>query len=167
MWPPISIRAATASDTDAIVALLNHYITTSTCIFREDVQTREECYAWLTQRRPEHPVLVAEEAGDVVGFGSIGPFRPKSGYRLTVEDSVYVSPDRHRRGIGGSLLGALVEAAERHGHHQIVAVIEANQPDSIALHARHGFVESGRLREVGVKFGRWLDAVLMQRHLGV
>lgn len=165
MWPPFSIRAATEGDCEAIAALLNHYIATSTCIFREDEQTLEETRAWLLGRRPDHPVIVAEEDGVVVGMGSLGPFRPKSGYRRTVEDSVYVSPHHHRRGIGGALLGRLVELAQEHGHHQIVAVIEANQPDSFALHARFGFVEAGRLREVGTKFGRWLDAVYFQRPL--
>lgn len=165
MWPPITVRGATEADVGHIHALLNHYISTSTCIFREDPQSLDECRSYVTERAPAHPLLVAEEAGVIVGFGALSAFRSKSGYRRTVEDSVYVAQDRHRRGIGTTLLAALVTRAQELDHHQMVAVIEANQPVSVALHARHGFVEAGRLREVGFKFGHWLDAIVMQRRV--
>lgn len=165
MWPPITVRGATEADIGAIHALLNHYISTSTCIFREDTQSLDECRAFVLERREDHPLVVAEEADVIVGFGALGPFRPKNGYRRTVEDSIYVAPDKHRRGIGTAILGELVSRAQVLGHHQIVAVIEANQPVSIALHARHGFVEVGHLREVGLKFGQWLDAIIVQRRV--
>jgi phosphinothricin acetyltransferase len=163
--PKLRLRDATSSDVDAILSIHTHYILTSTCIFRDLPDSRLDATAWVTNRSPLHPVVVAEEDGVVVGFGSITAFRPRNGYRHTVEDSVYVSLGNHGRGIGSAVLGELVRRAQELGHHAMIGVIEAQQPVSIALHAKHGFVEAGRLPEVGTKFGRWLDAVLMHRLL--
>ncbi|MEO6340051.1 MAG: N-acetyltransferase family protein, partial [Caulobacteraceae bacterium] len=112
-----------------------------------------------------YPLLVAEWEGRVVGYASFGDFRPFQGYRHTVENSVYVAPDAHRRGVGRVLMEALIHRARAMGKHVMVAGIEAENLASIRLHAAAGFVEVGRLPQVGRKFGRWLDLVFMQRAL--
>jgi phosphinothricin acetyltransferase len=113
------------------------------------------------------PYLVASEGDRVLGYAYAGPYRPRSAYRFTVEDSVYLDPTATGRGIGRQLLTAIIEGATAAGKRQMVAVIgdSANRA-SIALHARLGFTEVGAFRAVGFKFGRWLDTVLMQRMLG-
>jgi len=103
---------------------------------------------------------------EIRGFCAAGPFRAGEGYAHTIEHSVYVARDARRRGIGSALLAALITWAEEAGYHRMVGGISADQPASLALHAHHGFVEYGRLPEVGRKQGRWLDLVLMMRALG-
>jgi phosphinothricin acetyltransferase len=110
-------------------------------------------------------VTVAELAGDVIGYGAFGLFRPQSGYKFTVEHSVYVAPAHHRRGIGSALLGDLIDRARNSGYRVMVAVIDSEQAPSIALHARFGFVKTGQLNQVGFKSGKLLDAVFMQLSL--
>ena len=101
----------------------------------------------------------------MVGYGSFGDFRPFEGYRFTVEHSVYVAEGVRRRGIASALLAALEERARDMGKHVMVGGIAADNEASLKLHARLGFVETGRMPEVGFKFGRWLDLVLMQKRL--
>jgi phosphinothricin acetyltransferase len=102
-----------------------------------------------------------------VGYAYAGPYRPRPAYRFTVEDSLYLAPQAQRRGIGTALLARLIETCTARGARQMVAVIgDAANAGSIAVHARAGFVEAGRLAQVGRKFDRWLDIVLMQRALG-
>ena len=112
-----------------------------------------------------HPVLVAEQGGEVVGWGSLSTFNPRRGYARTVEDSIYLRDDWRGRGLGRALLSTLIERARALGHHTIIAGASADQDASIALHAAHGFVEVARLREVGRKFDRWLDVVYLQKML--
>jgi phosphinothricin acetyltransferase len=114
-----------------------------------------------------YPWLVACDQGGVAGFAYAGPYRPRPAYRYTVEDSVYLAPRAQRRGIGSALLESLIERCRARGHRQMIAVIgDAGNAGSIALHARAGFTDAGRLTRVGWKFDRWLDVVLMQRALG-
>ncbi len=115
------------------------------------------------------PYLVAEIDGMLAGYAYAGPYRSRPAYRLTVEDSVYIAPDTHRRGIGRALLAALIEAAQARGFRQMIAVIgdSTRQAASIGLHEALGFRHVGILKHVGFKHGRWLDSVLMQRALGV
>jgi L-amino acid N-acyltransferase YncA len=114
------------------------------------------------------PYIVAESGGELAGYAYAGPFRARPAYRLTVENSVYVAPGSHRRGIGRALLAALIEASEKAGHRQMIAVIgdSTKQQASIALHAAAGFKHIGILPDTGFKHGRWLDTVLMQRAIG-
>src|SRR5262249_38800986 len=110
--------------------------------------------------------LVAVEGdGDVVGFASLSPYRPRPAYTPTVEDSVYVARDRRGAGVGRLLLGTLVELACDHGFHSVVARIVGGHDASIRLHTECGFATVGVEREVGRKFGKWLDVVVMQRML--
>jgi L-amino acid N-acyltransferase YncA len=114
-----------------------------------------------------YPYLVAEVTGAIAGYAYAGAYRARPAYRWCVEDSVYVAPDYHRRGIGRLLLARLVEECEQRGFRQMIAVIgDSAQTPSIALHAALGFDMIGTLRAVGFKHGRWLDTPLMQRALG-
>jgi phosphinothricin acetyltransferase len=110
---------------------------------------------------------VAEVDGQVAGYAYAGLYRTRPAYRHTVENSVYVSPDMHKRGIGRALLDSLIAAAVARGFRQMIAVIgDSDQAASIALHKACGFEMVGPLKDVGFKFGRWLDTVLMQLPLG-
>jgi phosphinothricin acetyltransferase len=106
-----------------------------------------------------------DERNPQLGFASYGDYRPWDGYLHTVEHSIYIHPDAQGRGLGRALLAALIERAEAQGKHVMVAGIEAKNAASIALHRRAGFEEAGQLREVGRKFGRWLDLLFMQKTL--
>ena len=160
------IRDAIESDLPAILAITNEAIANTTAVWNNTPATLEARTAWMRERQARgFPVLVANDGGKVLGFASFGDFRPFEGYLHTVEHSIYVAPEAQGRGVGKALLAALVERARALGKHVIVGGIEAGNTASIALHTRAGFVETGRLPEVGRKFGRWLDLVFMQRML--
>ena len=159
------LRLATPADLPAINAIYNHFVLHSTCTYQEEPSTAEERAAWFAAHGGPHPVTVAEADGKVIGWGSLSRFHPRSAYRHTVENSVYVRHDLHRRGIGRLLLDDLVVRAKDAGHRTIIALIDSSQAGSIALHRTCGFADAGQLREVGFKFGRWLDVVYLQRML--
>jgi phosphinothricin acetyltransferase len=156
------IRLATAADLPAINAIYNHYVLHDTCTYQEEPTTPDERTAWFTAHSPSHPVTVYTLDHDVVGWASLNRFHPRSAYRFTVENSVYIRHDMHRRGIGKALLADLLIRATSLGHHRVIAVISADQPASIALHQKAGFTDCGLFREVGFKFDRWLDVRYMQ-----
>jgi phosphinothricin acetyltransferase len=159
----LCIRAATAVDLAEINAIYNHYVLHSTCTYQTVPSSEAERAAWFAAHGAPHPVIVAEREGAVVGWGSLSQFHPRDAYQHSVEDSVYVRHDAHGLGIGSALLAELLRLAEALGHHTVLGGIDAEQPASIALHGKHGFVEVARYREVGYKYGRWLDVVWMQR----
>jgi len=162
----ITIRSATDTDLAAILAIYNDAVLTTTAIWNDTVVDLDNRRAWLAARqRQGYPVLVAEAEGRVAGYGSFGDFRAFDGYRFTVEHSVYVAAGSRRQGAASALIAALVDRAAALGKHVMVAGIAADNDGSIRLHLKHGFVETGRMPEVGFKFGRWLDLVLMQRTL--
>ena len=161
----MELRLATVDDAEAIREIYNLEVTTSTATFDLVPRTLEDQRAWLAARSGAHAVLVAVDAGAVVGFGSLSPWRDRPAYATTVEDSVYVHRDHHGRGVGKRLLSALLETATAHGFHACMARIVGGQAASIALHTACGFEVVGTEREVGRKFGRWLDVVLMERLL--
>ena len=162
---PLTIRLATPDDLPAINAIYNHYVLHSTCTYQEEPSTPEERAAWFATHGLRHPVTVALRGGEVIAWGSLSRFHPRSAYGRTVENSVYVRHDLHRRGLGRVLLDDLIERGKSIGHRTILALIDFEQRGSIALHEKLGFIEVGRLREVGFKFGRWLDVIYMQRML--
>ena len=160
----LPIRDAVEADLPAIRAILNEAIATTTARWSDEAETTEAVAAWFaaaTARR--HPVLVAHDDGDVLGYGSFAPFRVLPGYRFTVEHTLYVRPAAQRRGIGGALLRALTDRARAAGLHTMVGLIAADNDASLALHRAAGFAVVGRMEAVGYKFGRWLDLVLVQR----
>ena len=160
------IRLATPADLPAINSIYNYYVIHSTTTFQTEPSSDEERTAWFAGRGPEYPVTVVEEAGEVVGWGSISRFHPRSAYRPTVEHSVYLRHDRLGRGVGTLLLNDLIDRAGRIGHHSMIGLICADQEASLRLHAKAGFVKVGHLREAGRKFERWLDVIYMQKMLG-
>lgn len=163
------VRASVEADIPAIAAIYRHHVTTGLASFEETSPDLAE----LARRREAVlasglPWLIAEDLdGKVVGYAYAALYRPRSAYRFTVEDSIYVAPGMIGRGIGRSLLTALIAETTAVGYRQMIAVIgDSGNHASIALHRSCGFREAGRLRSVGFKFGRWVDSVLMQRALG-
>jgi phosphinothricin acetyltransferase len=159
------IRDARAEDLGAINAIYNHYVLHSACTYQEEPSTEQERAEWFAAHGPTYPVTVAEVDGVVVGWGSLSKFHPRSAYRKTVENSVYIRHDIQRRGIGSLLLADLIERAKFVGHHSIIAIIDSGQPGSLAIHERFGFEKVAHLRQVGIKFGRWGDVVYLQKML--
>jgi L-amino acid N-acyltransferase YncA len=164
----LSIRPATNADIPAITRIYAHAVEHGTASFELTPPNENEMARRMAELLDNgYPYLAAEAEGEFAGYAYAGPYRARPAYRFTVENSVYVAPQSHRRGIGRALLKALIEAAEAGGFRQMIAVIgDSNQTGSIALHAALGFRHAGILRDVGFKHGRWLDSVLMQRALG-
>ena len=159
----IHIRTATQADLPAINSIYNHYVLTSTSTYQEIAETPRDRLDWFASHHPEkHPILVATLGDEVIGWGSLSPFHKRAAYRHTVENSVYVSPNHHRLGAGRALLKELIVQARAAGHHSMLALIDAEQAGSIALHQVLGFQEVGFLREAGFKFGRWLHVRYLQ-----
>lgn len=156
------VRPATEADVPAILDIYNAAILHTTATFDVEPQTLDERLQWFRETKPPHCVIVAEDEGEVVGWGCLRGYRPKVAYRFTAENSVYVAEDRRGRGIGALLLGELIARAKDGGFHTVMAGVTEGNPVSEALHRRFGFVEAGRDREVGYKFERWLDVVWMQ-----
>nr|WP_040750737.1 GNAT family N-acetyltransferase [Nocardia transvalensis] len=158
------IREARDADLPEILAIHNNAIAETTAIWDTEPVGIEERRAWLRDRTAAgYPVLVAELEGAVAGYASYAQWRPKSGYRLTVENSVYVADRFHRRGVATALLTELLARAEDSGTvHAVIAAIESANTTSITLHEKFGFRIVGELPEVGRKFGRWMDLTLMQ-----
>lgn len=158
------IRAAVAADLPQILAIHNEAIANTTANWDENPVDLANRQQWFdAQQRAALPVLVVDLDGVVAGYAYYGPWRPRTGYRHTMENSVYVHVDHHGQGLGTALLAALVEHATADPAVRcLLAAIEASNAASIALHAKHGFAEVGRFPQVGVKFGRWLDLVFLQ-----
>lgn len=158
----LQLRPAEPHDLAAIADILNTEIRSGTASWTDTPKSESDMIRWLGQRRAAgHPVLVAEDEARILGFASYGPFRRGEGYRLTVEHSVYVAREARRRGIARALMQPLIAEARAAGLHRMVGGVSADQPASIALHRALGFEEAGRLSEVGLKQGRWLDLLLM------
>jgi phosphinothricin acetyltransferase len=166
MGAGLTIRDARHADLPVIVDIYNALIPTHTVTWSEELDTLEHKSAWFdAQGRAGHPVLVAEDRGEVVGFTSYEHFRGDGkwpGYRTTVELSIHVRESHWRRGAGRMLIDALVERARSAGLHVLVAAIDAGNEASLRFHERLGFIEVARMPQTGQKFGRWLDLVLMQ-----
>lgn len=161
--PPV-IRPAAEADLPAITAIYNEAgVQTTASYDLEPVQVDERRAWWQAKLAKDHPVLVAELDGVVTGFAAYGTFRDKAGYAHTVEHSVYVADGHRASGVGRMLMLALLDHAKGHGVHAMIGVLDADNEASVAFHEKLGFVEVGRMPEVGFKFGRWLDAVFVQR----
>ncbi len=163
----MEVRLARVEDAEAIRAIYNVEVTSSTCTFDLVPRTLADQERWIADHTGAYPavVAVAGPGGDVVGFGSLAPYRSRPAYSTTVEDSVYVRRDQHRRGVGRAVLTELVRLATVHGFHAVIGRIVGGHRASIGLHEACGFEVVGVEREVGRKFGRWLDVVVIERLL--
>jgi L-amino acid N-acyltransferase YncA len=162
------IRPATPADIPAITRIYAHAVEYGTASFEltppDEAEMRRRMQAILDGK---FPYFVAEIDGAVAGYAYASFYRTRPAYRFTVEDSVYVAPDTHRRGVGKALLLKLIEACTALGFRQMIAVIgDSEQAASIGVHKACGFEPAGSLKNIGWKFGRWLDTPLMQRALG-
>lgn len=162
----VETRAATIDDAEAILEIYNQEVLTSIVTFDLVPRTLAEQRAWVTNRSGAHAALVAVDDGVVVGFGALSPYRDRAGYSTSVENSVYVHRDHQGRRIGSLILGTLLERAELHGFHAVFARIVEGHEASIQLHRSLGYEIVGVEREVGRKFGRFLDVVVMETILG-
>jgi phosphinothricin acetyltransferase len=161
------IRDVRPSDAAAIAAIYAHHVRTGTATFDLEPLSVAETEAKIARIQSQNAVfLILEIDGVVAGYAYATPFRDRPAYRMTCEDSIYVSPDHVGQGVGTRLLSALIDAAEARGFRQMMAVVGGGEPASVALHAKLGFAHRGTMQSVGRKFGRWLDTVYMQRPLG-
>ena len=164
----VLIRSAAEADLAAITAIYDHAVRTGTATFElipPDLAEMTRRFGAL--RDGGFPYLAAELDGAVVGYAYAGPYRPRPAYRFTVENSIYLAPASHRRGIGIQLLQRLIAECEARGYRQMIAVIgDSANAGSIGVHTRAGFQMIGTHPSVGLKFGRWLDTVMMQLALG-
>lgn len=167
------IRNATLEDIPAITAIYNEAVENGKAIWNEVLVGDEDRVDWWRERTGKgYPVLVVEDdeedsasAGEVVGYATYAGFRDYHGYRYTVEHSVYIRADQRGKGIAMPLMEKLIDRAREGGQHVLVAAIEGENQPSIRLHEKLGFTRVGEMKEVGIKFGQWLDLVLMQLKL--
>ncbi len=161
----VIVRQASPGDAHAIRSLLNALIATTTIEWTDTAHTADSISSWMEEHET---VLVAEEHGEVVGVAAFGSFRDvvkRPGYRFTVENTIHVRKDRWGSGVGRDLMGALIAEARGAGKHTMIAAIDGENEGSIQFHQRLGFVEVARMPELGAKFGRWLDLVLLELRL--
>jgi L-amino acid N-acyltransferase len=166
--PAFRLELAGPAHAAGMLAIYNREIESGTATFDMSPRTLEDQLQWVAEHSGAHPAVVAvstDGAGQdvVVGFGSLSPYRPRAAYSTTVENSVYVAEGSQRMGIGRAILEELLRLAEAHGFHTVIARIGGHNDASVALHMSCGFEMIGTEREVGRKFGRWLDVVCMQR----
>ena len=163
----MDLRLAELDDADAIRAIYNLEVTQSTVTFDLVPRSLDDQRQWINEHAGAHPAIVAVDpsSGEIVGFGSLGPHRPRPAYATSVENSVYVRRDQQRRGVGRAIVTELLRLGTAHGFHAVFARIVDGHQASIALHESCGFFTVGVEREVGRKFGRWLDVMVMQRLL--
>ena len=166
--PAPTLRDAEERDLPAVRAIYAHHVETGLGSFEETApELSEMTRRFRAIQALGMPYMVAEIDGGVRGFAYVATYRPRSAYRHTVENSIYVAPDWHGRGIAAALLAALIERCTEAGYRQMVAVIgDSGNRASVALHERLGFRLVGTLEDVGRKHNRWVDTVLMQRPLG-
>ena len=158
------IREARESDLPGMLAIYNDVVATSTAIYRDAPMPLEEYRAWWHSRMAQgYPILVTANDDDILAFATFGDFRAWPGYRFTVEHSVHVRADQRGRGLGSALVRTLIERAAALGKHVMIAGVDADNAASLRFHERLGFTRVAYFREVGYKFGRWLDLVFLQR----
>ena len=163
--PPVAIRAARLADAEGIRTIVNYEILNGVSIFEMEPRSLAAQRTWLQDRSGVHAVLVATPDDDddtVLGFASLSPFHTRPAYNTTVENSVYVHQDHRGQGIGRALLVEIIKLAKSHGFHTVIARISGGNETSVAVHRSVGFEVAGTERQVGRKFGRWIDVIVMQ-----
>lgn len=156
------IRKAEITDISRITEIYNWAVENTTASFDINPQTAEQRSEWFSAHDERHPIIVCEIDGYVVGYASLSNFREKEGYKDTCEISVYIDPQYHRRGIGLALMAAVIERGKEIGFHMIVSGITSDNSISIKMHEKLGFILCGDMKEVGYKFGRYLDCLFYQ-----
>lgn len=162
----VHIRPATLSDLSAITAIYNEAIRNTTATFDTEEKSIEDRRHWFNQHDQSFPVIVAEEAGEIVGWASLSRWSDRCAYDSTAELSVYVDLRYRGKGIGKYLMQMIVLAGENAGLHCLLSRITEGNEQSIHLHEQLGFFHVGVLRQVGKKFGRFLDVYMMQKLIG-
>jgi phosphinothricin acetyltransferase len=162
------LRNATVADAEAIRTIYNHEVETSLVTFDLVPRNLPEQQEWIREREGALGAIVAEreEDGAILGFASLSPYRSRPAYNTTVENSIYVSEAARGLGVGKTLLEELLTMAKARGFHTVLAHIAGGHKASIALHHSVGFSIVGVQKEVGRKFGKWLDVTVMQHMLG-
>jgi L-amino acid N-acyltransferase YncA len=158
----LTVRPAAEADIPAITRIYNQGIVDRLATLETEERTEEERRAWLAARDGQHPVLVAERDGEVVGWGSLNVFNPRPAYRHVADFSVYVAREARGLGVGGALLTALIDEARRLGYHKLVLAAFPFNEAGMRLYLRHGFREVGIYKEQGVLDGQWVDPVVME-----
>lgn len=161
----MELRLGTVADAEALRTIYNREVLETTHTFDLEPRTLEEQETWIREREGALGVVVAEIDGEVAGFASLSPYRPRAAYRTSVENSVYVAETARGTGVGRALMEELIDVATKRGFHTIIARISGGHEASVGLHHSCGFHVVGTEREVGRKFGRWLDVIVMQRML--
>jgi len=162
----ITIRSAVESDVPAITDIYNYEILNGWATFDLEPKPLEERLQWFRETQHPHLIVVAEDAGEVVGWGCLRPFHERMAYRFTAQNSVYIHQDHRGRGVGKLILARLIDQGRENGFHSIMAGISQDNPASDRLHRSLGFEFVGNEREVGYKFERWLDVSWWQVMLG-
>jgi phosphinothricin acetyltransferase len=162
----VTVRAAAAADAGAICTIHNQGITDRVATLETTLRTPEDRRAWLAERGPRHPVLVAEAGGAVIGWASLNRYNPRAVYDHVADFSVYVERARRGQGVGRQLLDGLIERARAIGFHKMVLAAMAGNDAGLALYARAGFTRVGVFHEQGQLDGRWVDVVIMEKILG-
>jgi phosphinothricin acetyltransferase len=161
-----TIRDAVEQDVPGILAIYNDVIATSTAVYRDDPASLADRLEWFNARRAQAcPILVAAGDADILGFASYGDFRSWPGYRFSVEHTVHIRAGERGRGVGTTLMQALIRRAIEQEKHVMIGGVDADNEPSLRFHERLGFIRAAHLRQVGFKFGRWLDLVFVQRIL--
>jgi L-amino acid N-acyltransferase len=168
--PPFRIELAGPDHAQSTRAIYNREIESGTATFEMSPRSQADQLEWIAEHSGIHPAVVAiaiDDTGEerVIGFGSLSPYRPRPAYSTTVEDSVYIADEFQGVGVGRAVLEELLRLAEAHGFHAVIARISGDNDASVALHAGCGFEMIGTEKEVGRKFGRWLDVACMQKLL--
>ena len=161
----MDLRMITPDDADATRKIYNTEVMTSTATFDLRPRDRTEHERWVEAHMGAHPAVVAVEGAVITGFAAISPYRARPAYATTVEDSVYVAAGWRGRGLGGALLADVIRRATEHGFHTVMARVEATNTASVRIHERCGFDVVGTERQIGRKFGRWLDVTVLQKLL--
>lgn len=163
----MTIDDAREADLPAILAIYNEVIATSTAVYSETPVTLEDRVAWWRTRTTQlgYPVLVARDDSGVLGYATFGDFRTWPGYRFTVEHSVHVRADARGHGVGTQLVETLMSRARALGKHVMIGGVDADNAVSLRMHERLGFERVAHMKQVGWKFGRWLDLVFVERTL--
>ncbi|KZL22067.1 N-acyltransferase YncA [Pseudovibrio axinellae] len=159
----MNLRRAIKSDLPALLEIHNDAVKSLAAIWTDALETLEDRENWFDKRTAGgFPIIIAENSqGEILGYGSYGPFREKSGYDKTLEHSVYIRPEAQGKGAGSALLQVLIVLAKQDQYHVLIGAIDSENKGSIRLHERYGFKVTGELPQVGFKFGRWLDLTLM------